>query len=172
MNGQKWIEYLQDRRPEYALNRKPLIDRFANKGASRGDFSQFGPIYQIFMYAFMLGYNQNERIPLPKPTAERTSFLPIGKWYPQELVHYLLMLLLADSVVLNEAKIDFIAMEELSEEEVKNRFNTVIKIMEEYANGGLGILQERYESNPYYFNDSFSFIALLKEVADGKLKTQ
>jgi hypothetical protein len=170
MNGHEWLNYIQDRRPEYAVSRKPLIERFANKGNSKGDFTQFGPVYQIFMYAFMLGFHQHERIPLPRPASERTPFLEIGKWRPDGLVDYLLMLLLSHPPILKEAEIDFVAMEDMTEEEVKSKFNHLIKIMEEYANGGFSIIQERYDSNPYFFNDSFAFAMLLKEVAEGKFK--
>ncbi|QHT68701.1 hypothetical protein GXP67_19660 [Rhodocytophaga rosea] len=169
MNGHEWMKFIKERRPEYAINRKPLIERFANKGSSRGDFTQFGPIYQIFMYAFILGFHKGDRIPLPKAANERNEFLEIGKWRPEGLVDYIIMLLLSHGTILHEIGLDFNDMEDMDEEIVKSKFTHLIKVMEEYANAGFGIIQERFELNPYFFNDPFAFILLLKEVGDGKL---
>jgi len=169
MNGNEWLTYIKKKRPQYAVNRVKLIERFANKGASKSDFVQFGPIYQLFMYAFILGFHQRIRIPLPVSPDERKEFVEIGKWQPDGLVNYILMLLLSHSPTREEIGLDFIQMESMENDEVKIRFKKMIRVMEEFANGGFSILQEKFELNPYFFNDSFAFSALLKETADGKI---
>ena len=168
MDGQFWLKHLRERRPQYAKKYIPTLERFANKGHSRSDYTQFGPIYQIFMYAFMIGFHQRERMPLPKSPDERTTFLEIGKWQPTETVNYLLMTLIAHDPIRDELDFDLMVMEEMEEEEVKEKFRGLIRIMEEHANAGLAIIEERFESDRYFFQDPFAFIRLLKEVADGK----
>ena len=59
-------------------------------------------------------------------------------------------------------------MEEIDEEEIKEKFRHLIHIMEEYANAGLAIVEEWFESDRYFFQEPFAFMSLLKEVADGK----
>lgn len=171
MDGLKWLEYINDRRPEYPEIRSGMIDRFAQKGdkSKTGDYVQFGPIYQLYMYAFMLGFHRNERIPLPSDKKARKPFYPIGDWKPTGMVSYIVMLLLSFEPVLEESEIDFSVMEEMSDEEVEKRFNKLIGIMEEYANAGLGILDEQFQKDPYFFNDPFAFALLLKDVAEGKI---
>lgn len=169
MNGYEWFNYLKERRPEYALSRVALIERFANKGKSKSDYVQFGPIYQLFMYATMLGFHRNERIPLPSTPSERTEFIAIYRWQPEGLVNYLLMLLMADKSIQEEIGLDFMAMEDDEEAIIKDKFKHLVRIMEEYANGGLGILGDRFETNPDFFSDPFAFPSLLKEIADGNL---
>ncbi len=169
MDGHEWLKYLKERRPEYSINRTTIIERFANKGDKKSDYVQFGPVYQIFMYAFMLGFHQSERIPLPESPSERKDFRLIEGWKPEGLINYLIMLLISHPPVMKETGIDFVEMEDMEESDVKKKFNHLIKIMEEYANAGFGIIEERFETNPYFFNDSFAFMILLKEVADGRL---
>lgn len=172
MNGFDWLNYIKRGSPDYAISRAGVIQRFANKGTRRGDYVQFGPVYQIFMYAFIIGFHQRQRIPLPVSPAERTRFKEIYLWKPEGLVNYVLMLLIANESVRAEAGIDFIAMEDMEENLVKEKFRAVIKIMEEYANAGFGIMEERFTDNPDFFNDPFAFATFLKQMADGKLNAK
>ncbi|WP_339792523.1 hypothetical protein [uncultured Imperialibacter sp.] len=170
MEGLKWLEYIKDRRPEYPEIRMKIIDRFAQKGdKSRiGDYVQFGPIYQLYMYAFMLGFHKKERIPLPTEKKMRKEFYPLGDWKPSGMVSYILMLLLSSPHVIREADIDFGLMEDMPNEEAEKRFDKLIIILEEHANAGLSILEEFFEKDPYFFNDPFAFAILLKDITEGK----
>lgn len=162
------MAYIKKRKPRYAISRIKLIERFANKGASKSDFVQFGPIYQLFEYAFMLGFHKRLRIPLPDLSSDKRDFAPLEKWNGDPVVHYILMLLLSHSPTVNEIGLNFQEMEHETDEVVKDKFNKLIDIMEEYANGGFSLIQERFDSNPYFFNDSFAFTILLKEISEGK----
>lgn len=170
MDGQFWLKHLRERRPQYDTKYIPTLERFANKGHSKSDYSQFGPIYQIFMYAFMIGFHQRERMPLPKSPDERTTFLEIGKWQPIETADNVLMTLIAHDPIRQEIDFDLMLMEEMEDEEVKEKFKGLIRIMEEHANAGFAIIEERFESERYFFQDPFAFMRLLKEVADGKYR--
>jgi len=168
MDGQYWLKYLRERRPKYAKKHVSTLERFANKGKSKSDYSQFGPIYQIYMYAFILGFHQRERIPLPHSPEERITFLEIGKWQPIETVNYLLMILISHDPIRDEIGLDLISLEEMTDSDVQETLKNLINIMEEYANAGFSILEERFESDKYYFQEPFAFMRLLKEIADGK----
>ena len=52
------------KRPRYANIYKDIIDALANKGSSKTEFIQFGPIFQIYIYVFFLFFYRNERISL------------------------------------------------------------------------------------------------------------
>lgn len=169
MEGLDWLEYIKDRRPEYPEIKAKVIDRFAHKGdkSRTGDYVQFGPVYQLYMYAFMLGFHKKERIPLPEKKF-RKEFYPLGDWKPSGMVSYILMLLLSSPPILEEATIDFAVMDDMSNEDVEKKFDKLIEIMEEYANAGLGIMEERFQQDPYFFNDPFAFTLLLRDITEGK----
>lgn len=168
MNGNEWLSYIRKRKPRYATSRVKLIERFANKGARKSDFVQFGPIYQLYEYAFILGFHRKLRIPLPTSSSDKSDFAPFEKWNGEGIVNYILMLLLSHSPTVEEINLDFQIMEHENDEEVKEKFNKLINILEEYANGGFSLIQEKFDSNPYFFNDSFAFTILLKEISEGK----
>lgn len=155
--------YINLRRPQYALSKKPIIDLFAQKGKSSTGFTQFGPIYQIFMYAFFIGYHLEERVPLPTEAKERTEFLEIGKWNPNEMVNYILMLLLCKKDIVGK---EWHEIEDLEEEEVTKIFSGLIKAMEEYANAGFSYIEEVLNDRSNEFQDPYVFANLLKEVVD------
>lgn len=169
MNGNEWLSYIRKRKPRYAMSRVKLIERFANKGARKSDFVQFGPIYQLYEYAFILGFHRKLRIPLPASSSDKSDFAPFEKWNDKGIVNYILMLLLSHSPTIEEIDLDFRIMEHENDEEVKEKFNKLINILEEYANGGFSLIQEKFDSNPYFFNDSFAFTILLREISEGKL---
>lgn len=169
MNGHDWLSYLKGRRPKYASNRIGLIEHFANKGRSKSDYVQFGPIYQFFMYAVMIGFHRRERIPLPIAAKERIEFVSIDGWYPPGIVNYLIMLLIAEKSIQEEIGLDLMEMENMEDTAIREKFKQLVTIMEEYANGGMGIISERFERDPYFFSDAFAFPSLLKEIADGQL---
>jgi hypothetical protein len=168
MNGNDWLAYIKKKRPYYANGRSDLIMRFANKGTTRIDYVQFGPIYQIYMYAFMLGFHQRLRVPLPTGTSEKKNFNMMAAWQPEGMVDYMLMLLISHSPTVNEIELDFVAMEGQEDNLVEDKLDKLVKILEEFANGGFSIIQAKFDSNPQFFSDPFAFSLLLKETVDGK----
>ena len=79
MDAQEFKSVLLLKRPRYANSRKPVFEALANKGNRKSEFSQFGPLYELYAYAFTLGLKINSRLVLP-PREATTDFLEIGKW--------------------------------------------------------------------------------------------
>src|SRR5690606_24512555 len=101
MNSQEFKNNLVTRRPRYANSRIPLIEALANKGSRSSEYSQFGPIYELYIYAMMIGIKRKSRLPLP-PRNLTSDFLEIGKWKRESsLVDFLLMVIFTQSEDLN-----------------------------------------------------------------------
>lgn len=67
MNAQEFRAQILLKKPRYAKSRIPVLEAFANKGQSKSDYSQFGPIYELYIYAFALGLKKRLKLPLPPP---------------------------------------------------------------------------------------------------------
>ena len=64
MTSQEFKSNLLIKRPRYANSRIPVIELLANKGSRTSEFSQFGPIYELYIYVCMLGLKNNLRLAL------------------------------------------------------------------------------------------------------------
>jgi hypothetical protein len=165
MNGKQLLDYILRKRPEYALCHKPLVDTLANMGHQSGVYTSFGPVYQIYMYAFFLGFHKGGRLPMPDSKSERKEFYELDKWSPKGMVHYILMMIMCNSK--QELGLEHWAdVEDLEEVEVKVFADEIVKAIEEYANGGFILLGEYYQRNKHEFEDPFVFMKLLKSVVD------
>ena len=86
MNSETFKNLITIKRPRYAKSRIPIINAFANKGKSKSEYSQFGPIYELYIYAFILGLKKNIQLPLPSRNLT-VDFVEIGKWKDRWLTH-------------------------------------------------------------------------------------
>jgi hypothetical protein len=157
MDGIELKKRILIKRPGYAFARKKIIDLFSNKQKSKGNFTEFGYIYRIYIYAFFVGYHRKERLPLPKK--DKSTFLEMGKWQPSSLVSYMLMILICDEGLdksWNE-------LEDLKEKEVDWIIKKIVLLMEEYANAGLVYLEKKFDNEREEFGDPFVFANVLKE---------
>ena len=158
MNSQEFKTNLITKRPRYAKSRIPIIEALANKGSRSSEYSQFGPIYELYIYAMMTGIKQKRRLPLP-PRNLTTDFLEIGKWKRESsLVDFLLMVILTQTEDLN---IDWNELEDMDEAQLNRVISDIVTLMEEYANGGLEYLQNLYdkgelENTHYMFIDLYN----------------
>lgn len=155
MNAQEFRAQILLKKPRYAKSRIPVLEAFANKGQSKSEYSQFGPIYELYIYAFMLGLKKGLKLPLP-PRNLTQDFVEIAKWKrDSSLVDFLLMVIFSHS---DEIGFDWNELEELDEKELNGKINDIIEFIESYANGGLEFLQQEFESDrllnsPYLFVD-------------------
>lgn len=158
MNSQEFKSNLVTKRPRYANSRIPLIEALANKGSRTSEYSQFGPIYELYIYAMMIGIKKKSRLPLP-PRNITSDFLEIGKWKrDSSLVDFLLMVLFTQTDDLN---IDWNELEDIEEDDLNKVISDVVTIIEEYANGGLEYLEDLWEkgeldSSHYMFIDLYN----------------
>lgn len=159
MTSQDFRTQLLIKKPRYAKSRIPLIEVLANKGQSKSEYAQFGPIYELFIYAFVLGLKRKSFLPLPGNNLTK-DFVEIAKWKGGgALVDFLLMIVLTHT---NELGFTWNELEEMDERELDKAINQIISFFEGYANGGLEFLQDQYNSNQL-INSPYLFIDLLAE---------
>src|SRR5690606_2032271 len=119
--------------------------------------SRFGPYYEIYIYAMMLGIKNDKRLPLP-PRDLTKDFIEIGKWKrDSSLVDFLLIVIFTKT---GELQIDWNELEDMDDTELNNVISRVVTYIEEYANGGLEYLEELWEkgeldSSHYMFIDLY-----------------
>lgn len=163
MDSQEFKNRILSKRPRYANIYKDLIASLANKGNRKTEFIQFGPIYQIFIYAFFIGVHRNERITLPSREST-TDFLELGKWKPDSIVHFILLTLFSNNKELGISLWN--DLEDMEENDIDSFVRTLIKSIEEYANAGFSYLQNRFDEDRNVFNEPYVFADVLKDVVD------
>jgi hypothetical protein len=158
MNSQEFRSNILSKRPRYAIGRIPILDAFSEKGSKSSDYSQFGPYYEIFIYAMMLGIKRGQRLPLP-PRDLTKDFLEIGKWKrDSSLVDFLLMVIFTQT---DDLKIDWNELEDMENDELNKVVSNVVTVIEEYANAGLEHLENLWkkgelDSSHYMFIDLYN----------------
>lgn len=161
MDSNTFYTKIKNARPQYAESKSKLVSEvLGKKGFSKGEFTRFGPIYQVFMYAFMLGFHSGNRIEI---TGKKKEFFPIGNWQPSSIVEIILMTIFSREDLIGYS---YSELEDLEEEELNEVIRSIVKVMEEYANGGLSILEDKLENNPEEFHDPFVFVNILKGTVD------
>jgi len=162
MNSRELRSRIDLKRPKYQGSKRELLDILAKKGGKKGEFLLFGPYYEIFMYAFFIGYHKNERLPL-LDGSEKIDFLPIGNWKPRGLVDYMLLILFDNKDII---KHDWIELEYLDEDKIDEIIAYLITAIEEYSNAGLSYINDKYVNEKNEFTDPFVFVNILNEVID------
>ena len=159
MNSEDFKNLIKVKKPRYAKSRIPVLEAFANKGKSKSEYSQFGPIYELYIYAFVLGLKKKMYLPLP--TRNLTAdFVEIAKWKSgSSLVDFLIMILFTHC---DDIGFNWNELEDMEEKEINNKVNSIITFIESYANGGLEYLQTEYEQNNLH-NSPYLFVDLLGE---------
>lgn len=158
MNSQEFRNNLLLKRPRYAVSRIPVLDAFSEKGSKSSDYSRFGPYYEIYIYAMMLGIKNKKRLPLP-PRDLTKDFIEMGKWKrDSSLIDFLLMVIFTQT---NDLQIDWNELEDMENDQLNKVISNVVTLIEEYANGGLEHLEKLWEkgeldSSHYMFIDLYN----------------
>lgn len=156
----EFLKRFEDRAPVYAkIYRESIVNRFANVGGGketemfeRGKF--FSNVYELYMYAAMLGLKKNYRLPLED--AETQKFIEIRDWKTSnDLVRFIEMALIARS------NIDLNELENMEEAQVENKLTELRKQLEEYANGGFDLIYTKVQEEPYFFENEYCFVEML-----------
>lgn len=164
MTSQDFRLEIEIKKPRYLSKYSSLIDTISNKGAiTGGDYIQFGAFYQTYMYAFMIGYKLGECNPIAGE-GEQKDFAPISNWKPNDMVDYILMLVLSEP----EEKLGFkwIELDSMDDTMAKQAASSIIRIIEGYANTGLNYIQEKFDKHKDEFSDAFVFANMLREVSE------
>jgi hypothetical protein len=129
--------------PLYANEYRPMVERLARiKEFTRSDGSDeeqfdrgkaYGAVYELYMDAVIRGLKAESRIPFDRNKAGM-KFLEISGWKHKEITRYIFMCLLA--VV--EWPLE--QLEDLTDDQVNDKANELVYLMEEYACGGMEIL--------------------------------
>lgn len=158
----EFIKRFEDRAPVYAKTyRESIVNRFANVGGGkdadtfeRGKF--FSNVYELYMYAAMLGLKKNYRIPLED--IETQKFIEIRDWKTSsELVRFIEMALIARS------DLDLNELENMEEAQVEKKLTEMKELLEEYANGGFDLISAKIQEEPYFFENEYCFVEMLGE---------
>lgn len=159
MTSQEFKSQILIKRPRYANSRIPLIEVLANKGSRKSEYSQFGPIYELYMYAFLLGLKKERRLPLPPRDLTSDFGLEIGRWKRESnLTDFLLMIIFTRN---EEIGFDWNELEDMDESEITTVVSKIINFIEEYTNGGLEYLHELLDKGQLE-NSHYMFIDLYK----------
>ena len=155
------LERFDKKTPNYpTIYRQNILDRFSRVGGGPTEktFSQgkfFDNYYECFIYAAMLGMQNNYRLPLDR-AKDGTKFIEIEYWKPRQLTLYIFMSLLAVS------DIDLIALEEMDENQIDDKAFDLMKLLEEYAHGGFDLINSKIKDNPQFFDTPFSALNFLR----------
>lgn len=159
MNSEEFRNAIKLKKPRYANSRSAVIKAFANKGSSKSEYSQFGPIYELYIFALILGLKKKLKLPLP-PRNLTSEFVEIGKWKRDSaLVDFLLMIIFSYS---EEIGFDWNELEDMEEKELTETINKIIEFIESYANGGLEYLENEWKDD-HLINSPYLFIDILSE---------
>ena len=159
MTAQEFKSTITTKRPRYANSRIPLLEAFSEKGSRNADYSRFGPIYELYIYAMMLGIKRKTRLPLP-PRNLTSDFLELGKWKrDSSLVDFLLMIVFTQT---EDLSFGWNELEDMEEEQLNKVISEVITLIEEYANGGLEYLESLWEKGELD-SSHYLFINLYKK---------
>jgi hypothetical protein len=160
------LKRIKDRAPEYDSSLEDLISRFTvlqggRAGTASGSSSweqgkYFSTKYEIYMYATLLGMRLNYRLPIS--ASDKSKFIEIKSWQPNDLADYIIMAALAVS------GLDFNELENKHDKDVEKEVSLLKRIIEEYANGGFDKLRAKFESDSSYFeNNDNCFVDLLDD---------
>lgn len=157
MDSQEFRDAILLKRPRYAKSRIPVLDTFANKGNKKSEYNQFGPYYELYIYAFTLGLKKKAFLPLP-PRNLTADFIEIGKWKrDSKLVDFLLMIIFTNS---EEIGFNWNELEDMEEKELNEVVSNIISFIEGYANGGLDYIQKEWEEDKL-LNSHYLFVDLM-----------
>lgn len=159
MTSQEFKDAILIKSPRFALSHEPLFKALANKGESKGQFSQFGPQYELYIYAFFIGIHTNSRVELP-PRTQTTDFVKMNMWKRGNIINYLLFIVFSKS---DEIAFDWSELEHMSEKQLEEIIKKIIIFIEEYANGGLIYLKNKYDQDELS-NSQYLFIDLLNDI--------
>lgn len=159
----EFLRKLEEQSPVYAEQYRPLIGRFAPIGGEHSEMNNkyetgrfFSNVYEFYMYAICLGIRHNYPVPIASGTKKRI-FLAIRDWKPTELVKFLIM------SVLVKSDIDFIALEDMEDDAIKSEISKLKHLLEDYANGGFDIISAKEKEDPYFFQQEYCFLKLIKK---------
>lgn len=161
------LKRIKDRSPEYdSQYYQMILDFTIEQGGKAGTSTEetrwkqgkyFSTRYEMYMYAALLGLKKDCYLPIT-PGTEKSKFIEMRSWQPQDITEYIIM------GVLTKSGIDFNELENMEEEKVERKITELRSLLEGYANGGFDIIRSKREDDPSFFSQNENcFIDLLDE---------
>ena len=162
MTSQDFKAAILSKSPHFANSNQKIFDALANKQQRSGQFSQFGALYELFIYSFFIGIHINSKIELPE-RKHTSEFAKIGAWKRESpIINFILFIVFSRS---EEIGFDWNQLEHMSEKEIEIVLKEIVTFIEEYAHGGLNYLKNKYD-NDELDNSQYLFIDVLDEVVE------
>ncbi len=159
MTSSEFREMILKKTPRYSVSVEYLFDKLANK-QGKGEFSQFGPLYELYVYSFYLGLKIGSRIELVSGSNAK-KFVEIAGWKSSSpLIDFLLLTIFSRA---DEIGFDWNELEDMDEKELGDVVRKIITFIEEYAYGGLDYLKNKFD-NGELDNSQYLFVDLLSEL--------
>jgi len=163
MTSNEFREVILKKTPKYSVSVEYLFEKLANK-QGKGEFSQFGPLYELYIYAFYLGLKIRSRIELASGSNAK-KFVEIAGWKSSSpLIDFLLLTIFSRS---DEIGFDWNELEDMEEKELAEVVRKVVVFIEEYAYGGLDYLKNKFDSGQLD-NSQYLFVDLLSDLVLNK----
>ena len=130
----------------------------------------FGPGYEMFILAFFIGLYHNQTRPLVEDRSKRKHFgWPICEWGSREArlgrVKYSELQRYMYAALIARTDIDFIALDK-GDIKVNTVVTSLIETMEEYANYGFSLMEEKLKEDPSYFFSNRSFLDIFLQLTN------
>lgn len=154
------IKKFKIKEPRFAERYEHLFARYSRKwGGSEQDrldkVKVFAKNYELYMYAFFLGLKNKKAILLSSAEKSKSNVMRIEDWQPKELRDYLV------ACTLVEDGTPFRDYDFMPEKEMDQKSAELKEIVEGYANGGLSILQEKFEADKKSLDEPFAFTEIV-----------
>ncbi|WP_266202768.1 hypothetical protein [Pontibacter kalidii] len=161
MTSSEFREIILIKYPRFPKSVEYLFVKLANK-QKKGEFSQFGPLYELYVYSFYLGLKLDSRIELPTGNSYSDKFEKIGGWKSASpLIDFLLLTIFSRS---DEIGFDWNELEDMDEKELAEVVRKIVTFIEEYAYGGLIFLKNKFD-NGELDNTQYLFVDLLNDLS-------
>lgn len=163
MTSTEFREMILKKEPKYSITVEYLFEKLSNK-QGKGEFSQFGPNYELYVYAFYLGLKIGSRIELATGNSTK-KFVNIAGWKSNSpLIDFLLLTIFSKS---DEIGFDWNDLEDMDDKELAEVVRKIITFIEEYAYGGLDFIKNKYDSGELD-NSQYLFVDLLNELVQNE----
>ena len=162
MDSSQLRDLIGQKRPRYKEQYRALIESISKKGdtSGKGGFSSFGPLYQTYMYAFIIGYKLGKQNFIQAKESS-SDFFVFSQWNPTAFRDYITMLLLNKS---EDFGFKWVELENANVETIDIFVTELIRQMEGYANAGFEYLQDKWDNENMLFRNPFVFVNLLEEL--------
>lgn len=173
---EKLIDIWGRRNPKFEKKYEESVIRVLSQWGKRANETTndkgkiFGNGYEPYIIAFFIGLYAKKRIPLSDNTDDLKSFgYPLQYWgdfesrglrkqYPA-LRSYIFIALVA------KTDVDWIALDK-GDIKVNTVVASLVETMEEYANYGFSVMEEKLKSDPGYFFSHRSFLDIFLQLTD------